>query len=244
MEFAIGAISGMTGVCMSHPIDTIKTHIQNGTKLPSYTMKTLYKGILPPLMGVGLEKAIVFGIYNNMQKKFNNNNRNCIGTNALCGGIAGLSASLIVAPYERLKIHMQNGNKLSNMPITSLFKGLNMTLIREFPGFAIYFSIYEQLKYKYFTGYNKEITPAASFLFGGLSGSMAWVFIYPQDRIKTLIQSNNSPKSITDYIKFIKNDGGGFYKGFSFALYRAILLHSGTFTTMEILTKKSTSFSL
>jgi hypothetical protein len=69
---------------------------------------------------------------------------------------------------------------------------------------------------------------------------MAWIFIYPQDRIKTIIQSNNN-NNIINIIKKTYNDGGlkQFYKGFSFAVFRAILLHSGTFSMMEILNKQS-----
>ena len=70
---------------------------------------------------------------------------------------------------------------------------------------------------------------------------MAWIFIYPQDRIKTIIQSSNSNKKI-DISSLIKKtyEVGGikhFYSGFSFAIARAVLLHSGTFCMMEILNK-------
>ena len=71
-----------------------------------------------------------------------------------------------------------------------------------------------------------------------MSGSIAWIFIYPQDRIKTIIQTNNN-NSIKEIINTTYKLGGlrHFYSGFSFALARAILLHSGTFCTMEILSK-------
>lgn len=122
-----------------------------------------------------------------------------------------------------------------------MFKGLSATFTREVPGFAIYFSTYESLKNHFYK--NREISIISSFIFGGISGTMAWVFIYPQDRIKTIIQSNcnkNSNASIKSIIKNTYNNGGlkQFYNGFSFAVARAILLHSGTFCTMEILTQK------
>ena len=104
------------------------------------------------------------------------------------------------------------------------------------PGFDIYFSTYEYLKNHFYTKKNKDISIVSSFIFGGMSGTMAWIFIYPQDRIKTILQSEQNTE-IKKIIKNIYKTGGfkQFYSGFSFAVYRAILLHSGTFCTMEIL---------
>jgi hypothetical protein len=120
------------------------------------------------------------------------------------GAISGLTASLIVTPYERIKILSQTNQKINKeiLKLSNLFKGIGATFTREVPGFAIYFSTYEYLKNKYYTSKNKDITIPASFIFGGLSGSMAWIFIYPQDRIKTIIQSNVSDKmNIANIIK-------------------------------------------
>jgi solute carrier family 25 carnitine/acylcarnitine transporter 20/29 len=233
-----GCISGMFGIILSHPIDSIKTHYQTtkGTKF-TYSIANLYRGITSPLLGVGVEKAIVFGTYNYCRNK---------GLNTpLSGAMSGLAASLIVSPYERIKIMKQTGQSVSFKNIITpsfLFKGLSATFTREVPGFAIYFSTYEWLKYRFYTDKGCEITIPSSFLFGGISGTMAWIFIYPQDRIKTVLQSStttSTTSSIRDIIYKTYSNGGvrQFYSGFSFAVGRAILLHSGTFCMMEILNK-------
>lgn len=260
-NFLIGAFSGMTGVILSHPIDTIKTNIQkNDGILKSYEINSfskLYRGILSPLLGVGIEKSIVFGIYTNMKNCFINYNieKRYITSSkyvrenyklptyqiAICGGIAGLSASIIVSPYERIKILLQSGQNInkSTFQIKSLFSGLGMTFTREIPGFMIYFSTYENLKYYNFTRFNRDIELKYAFIYGGLSGALSWVFIYPQDRIKTIIQANNNisnKNTIQNIWKQISKNGiSGLYRGFSFALARGILLHSGTFSMMEYL---------
>ncbi len=224
-----GCISGMTGILLSHPVDSIKTHYQIQKNLINYkyTISNLYKGLASPLVGVGLEKAIVFGTYNYIKNITNNI--------PLSGAVSGLAASLIVSPYERIKIMKQTNQKINLRDCNPafIFRGLSATFTREIPGFAIYFSTYEGLK-KY---YNISNNIPASFIFGGLSGMTAWIFIYPQDRIKTILQSQTKNNSVNDIIKKIYNTGGfkQFYKGFSFALARAVLLHSGTFCTMEIL---------
>jgi solute carrier family 25 carnitine/acylcarnitine transporter 20/29 len=231
-SYIYGCISGMTGIILSHPIDSIKTHRQTLNNIPfKYSFRNLYKGILSPLIGVGIEKALVFGTYANCKDHFNLNT-------PLSGAIAGLIASLIVSPYERIKILTQTSQPITFKP-SFLFKGLGTTFTREVPGFAIYFTMYEFLKKSYISYTSTDISLTASFIFGGISGSMAWLFIYPQDRIKTLIQSQSTKSSILDIVKSIYANGGltQFYKGFSLALGRAILLHSGTFCMMEYLKK-------
>jgi solute carrier family 25 carnitine/acylcarnitine transporter 20/29 len=229
-----GCISGMTGIILSHPVDSIKTFIQtnNNSKNFIFNIKNLYKGISSPLIGVGFEKAIVFGTYNLCK----NNNINI----PISGALSGLSASIIVSPYERIKIMKQTNQVIKIKQYFNpffMFKGLSATFTREVPGFAIYFSTYEYLKYTFYTKNNNNISIISSFIFGGISGTMAWIFIYPQDRIKTIIQSNNNNSNYSTIINNIYKTGGfrQFYNGFTFAVARAILLHSGTFCTIEFL---------
>ena len=78
-----------------------------------------------------------------------------------------------------------------------------------------------------------------SFLFGATAGTTAWIFIYPQDTIKTIIQSSADKK--LDFIstgrKLVLNGYMNLYKGFSFCLLRVIPLHGTVFTAMELLKK-------
>jgi solute carrier family 25 carnitine/acylcarnitine transporter 20/29 len=229
-----GCLSGIFGIALSHPIDTIKTLKQSGIKI-KYSFFNLYKGIAPPLLGVGLEKALVFGTYQYLR----NNNVNV----PLSGAISGFVATFVVTPYERLKILKQTSqNNTTFINPRFLYKGFSATFTREVPGFAIYFSTYHTLKDYYLesikTDKFSKLSPIMSFLFGGLSGSMAWLFIYPQDRIKTIIQSStNNDKKIRTVIKDTYKNGGlkSFYSGFGFAISRAILLHAGTFMMFELL---------
>lgn len=238
-SFTNGFLSGTVGILISHPFDTIKTCIQDG-KPVSLSIRSLYKGFIPPLFGVGFEKAIVFGVYTNAYNYLSQYNYNDVTKNTIGGGLAGLSASLIVAPVERIKILLQTNNKvnISQLNFRYLFRGLNATFTRETPGFAIYFNVYENLKKYCYTNKNEVIPVHSSFLFGGIAGATAWVFIYPQDCIKTRMQSTTQcKKSFIQVIKEIYKEGGLkiFYRGFHFALMRAVPLHAGTFMTMEIL---------
>jgi solute carrier family 25 carnitine/acylcarnitine transporter 20/29 len=236
-----GALSGMTGILLSHPIDTVKTHIQTGHALRDFKpgIRNFYRGLLAPLAGVSLEKAIVFGTYNYALRKLDNI--------PLAGAIAGLGAAVVVSPYERVKILRQNnvGFNMKELSVKFLFRGLGATWTREVPGFAIYFSVYENLKHHRHSKHGYEIGYLDSFLYGGISGVIAWIFIYPQDRIKTILQSSRKTENSCNNTGFksvmldLYRAGGlrHFYSGFSWAVARAMLLHSGTFCMMEFLNK-------
>ena len=230
-NFLYGWIAGINAIIVSHPIDTIKTNIQE-KKFINFNFRTLYKnynlykGISAPLIGVGFEST----------KKYTN-------SDIISGAIAGTSASFIVAPFERIKILLQTNQNISknNFNKSYLFQGLSATFYRETPGFAIYFATYNYLKNNYLQKNNiSTISPFQSFTFGAIAGSSAWFFIYPQDRIKTHIQAISDRKlSFYQGFREIYKDGGckGFYRGFHYALMRAIPLHATAFMTVEICKK-------
>lgn len=226
-NFGYGYLAGMMGIIVSHPIDTLKTHFQQTNKL---VFKNLYRGLLPPLFGVGLEKAVVFGVYENTIKYTN--------SDIISGALSGLSASLVVTPFERLKILMQTGQSINNLKNINLFQGLSATFTRETPGFAIYFSVYNKLKFS-----NNDVTnihPFKSFAYGALAGTASWLFIYPQDRIKTYMQAARDQKIgfIEAFTHIHKTEGiTSFYRGFHLALLRAIPLHATAFMTVEMCKK-------
>ena len=241
IHFFNGALSGVVGVLISHPFDTLKTNLQQNFK-PNLTLRSLYRGIVPPLMGVGFEKAVVFGTYTNCSNYLKGTSFNKKYIDTLAGAASGLAASFIVTPFERIKIVLQSGNSFKikeSLNRKYLFKGLSATFTRETPGFMIYFSVYNSLKERFYLSKNKDISKIGSFFFGGASGAIAWMFIYPQDLIKTKMQSVNNNDNFLKILKTLYNEGGikSYYKGFHFALMRAVPLHAGTFMMMEILKK-------
>jgi hypothetical protein len=238
-----GMIGGGTGILISHPIDTIKTYHQlHKTKNITQALKniiqvsgvkSLYRGLIPPLIGMMMEKAIVFGVQKNTQSlfTFSNNYINIF----MSGTTAGIVCASVVVPIEKFKIKMQNGENFKSISkeifsknylstIRNLYYGLPSTLMREGPGFGVYFLVYHMLKNN-----TPSFTSYHSVLYGSISGSIAWISMYPSDPIKTIQQSNNI--NFTKAIKLIYSNFGiyGFYRGLSLALLRAIPLHAGVF---------------
>jgi solute carrier family 25 carnitine/acylcarnitine transporter 20/29 len=226
-QFMAGSFAGLFGVVMSHPIDTIKTRIQSGVSQnikSAIQMRNFYSGIKSPLFGVPLEKSIVFGFYN-LSKKYNIND-------FVSGIIGGFMSTLIVTPVEYIKINLQNNVKFQNIPFRNMYNGFIPTICRETPGFGIYFTTYNYLN----KNYNLNKSYMLNFIYGGVSGLGAWIFIYPADLIKTIQQDVNNKKSIINNIKTIYNNSGvlGFYKGFNYAAVRAVVLHANVFLGYEI----------
>lgn len=229
MEFFYGCCGGFIGIIVSHPFDTIKTRIQSGkvkTIKDAIQMKKLYSGISPPLMGMMLEKSIVFGFYNKSKE---------VGLNDFWSGIiGGFMSTLIVTPVDQIKIYFQNNEK-KKFEWRSMYRGFLPTICRETPGFGIYFSTYEYLK-----EYNKENNMIKTFMMGALSGLNAWIFIYPSDLIKTKMQSSN--KNFKDIVTEIykQNNRGflNFYKNFWLSIMRAMPLHGGVFLGYELAKKQ------
>jgi len=231
-DFFYGMIGGMTGTIVSHPFDTIKTRIQSN-KAPAtwpniknaIMMKNLYAGLTPPLVGIMMEKSIVFGFYNKAKD---------YGLNNFWSGIVGgFMCTMIVTPIDRIKIHFQNKNT-NNFNIMTMYRGFIPTICRETPGFGIYFTTYNYLA----SNYNKENNMLRTFTFGALSGFSAWAFIYPSDLVKTKIQASQDNINIKNVIKTIYNENNiglrNFYKGFSLAIMRAMPLHGGVFLGYEL----------
>lgn len=231
MEFVCGMIGGIIGTLFSHPVDTIKTRIQSSTcKTINQAIKlgNLYRGVSTPIIGIGLEKLIVFGFYSECKK---------LGFNeGISGLVGGFASTLIVVPVDRIKIIMQNKETMTKSLFTprSLYKGFSITLFRETPGFGIYFSTYTKLT----ENFNQSKNLTKSFVFGSVSGIVSWIFIYPSDLIKTKFQAVKTTQSTSSIIQVIKNiykENGirGYYSGFNLAIGRAIPLHGGVFLGYE-----------
>lgn len=237
-SFLMGSFAGTCGIATSHPFDTYKTLLQtrkSGEQIKvQWNPKFFYRGVDKAVYGMAMEKCFVFGGWTNAKKYTDNN--------FVAGCFAGLLASVVVTPTERLKILCQT-NQGSTLAVlrtknpSYFYQGFFATTTREIPGFGIYFTVYEYLKNRYSTNNNLELYK--SFLFGATSGATAWIFIYPQDTIKTIIQSSADKNLgfVSTAKTLVQSGYMNLYKGFSFCLLRVVPLHGTVFMTMELLKK-------
>lgn len=157
-------ITGIAGVLVSHPLDTVKVYLQtqdpNNLKysgtfdclrkvFAESNFRGLYKGMSGPLTGLSFVNAIVFGVYGNVQRFCRD--PNSLESHALAGAVAGFSQSLVCSPMELAKTRMQLQDKM-DIPIkhkssihcivyimrteglVGTMKGLISTVLRDIPG--------------------------------------------------------------------------------------------------------------
>jgi solute carrier family 25 carnitine/acylcarnitine transporter 20/29 len=223
--FGYGLLSGIGGTLISHPFDTIKTYLQNREKLnisiktPVCSLRKLYSGVGVAIIGLSVEKMLVFGIYSNLNKN---------NPGYLSSLVSGMQTGALIATTttlsEQIKIDKQLGYK-TYWNVKYLYKGFIPTLLRESIGFGIYFTTYKYLSNQY----NKNKSVIKTGLFGSCACVSAWVVIFPIDTFKTHIQSNRKMASYS--IKYL-------YKGIGFGLMRAIPFHGTCFIIFEWLNIK------
>jgi len=124
-------------------------------------------------------------------------------------------------------------NIIKSSGVKGVFRGYSLSLMRDIPGTAIVFTIYDTLKRKISNEY--ENSPYLNLLAGGVSSFLMWFFIYPQDIIKTRFQLNERI-TVPEVTKDIWNRGGalGFYKGINLVLCHSMVAGSCSFFAMDL----------
>lgn len=171
---------------------------------------------------------------------------------AVAGSLSGFVMAGVNCPVELLKVRLQvqdhKTKKYKNIfdcaiktvksdGFTGLYRGLSATILREIPSFAGYFAVYEGIKSHLNSHTTISNTIWNPILSGGCAGIAAWLPCYPQDVIKSVIQSSSGTKlSIPQASRIIYQKAGlkGFFKGFTPTMIRAFPANAATFLGYEI----------
>ncbi|KAF9015533.1 carnitine/acyl carnitine carrier [Cyathus striatus] len=274
-SFIAGGFGGIAAVVVGHPFDLTKTRLQ--TAAPgSYTgaidvvkktlardgVSGLYRGIIPPILGVTPIFAVSFWAYDTSKQLIfaltpNRKSESLsVAELATAGFLSAIPTTLVTAPVERAKVLLQVQGQggaeqkykgvadvLKHLykegGIKSIFRGTGATLARDGPGSAAYFAAYEVTK--------KALTPAgaspadlnlsAIIVAGGTAGVAMWALAIPPDVLKSRIQSapTGTYSGLMDCArKTIARDGvAALWKGFGPAMARAFPANAATFLGVE-----------
>jgi solute carrier family 25 carnitine/acylcarnitine transporter 20/29 len=217
----------------------------------------LWRGSVPPLIGIGAATSIQFGVNENTKSFMRNITKSrdlSFYHLAICGSIAGIVNSFISTPAEHIRIRMQSQGAMANPPYKSsidcirkiygqyglkgLYKGGVPTLYRETLAYAVYFSMYDWCIKKISTPEKKPETYKIA-MSGAFAGACFWFSVYPIDAIKTKIQTdafkNPQYKSTLDCVRKTYRTQGfnGFWRGLGPCLVRSLPVNSGTFIVYE-----------
>jgi hypothetical protein len=166
------------------------------------------------------------------------------------GMYSGFIVVTIYTPLELIKMRMQSdlNNKYNSISILAsdiyktkglkgFYKGYAVTLNRDFYSYGSYFYAYFALK-EYWERQG-TLNSFKMFFAGGVAGVVSWVFCYPFDPMKTLIQTSEGNKTITqrEAYLYIKHNHGiaGFFRGMSPVLLKAFIQHGVVFKTTEVI---------
>jgi len=265
----------VAAVVVGHPFDLTKTRLQTAAA-GTYTggldvvKKTLgrdgifglYRGMVPPLLGVTPIFAISFWAYDASKRLLyavepdRKSQTLSIAELATAGFMSAIPATLVTAPVERAKVLLQvQGQGASGTNYTgvldvikhlykegglrSIFRGSVATIARDGPGSAAYFAAYEVTK--------KALTPEGSspsdlnlgaiILAGGTAGVAMWALAIPPDVLKSRLQSapTGTYSGLMDCArKTIAQDGvAALWRGFGPAMARAFPANAATFLGVE-----------
>jgi hypothetical protein len=262
-----GSLGGAMGVLTSFPFDTLKTLAQSSLnddpEVPLNLIETtrliwqkeglrgFYKGVRPMMIGQSFIKALAFGA-------------NALALNIfatyfpsltagweliIAAAFSGFVTGFFVTPVERIKIMMQASSQyvhefhciravMRTEGCGGLFgRGLGPTMIREIPGYAIYFAIYGALMETYAA---EVLGYGAPCVFGAVAGCLSWLPVYPIDVVKTLVQNTEggAGQNVSWWVvtKRIYKEGGvlAFFDGLSPKMIRATIYNAFTFLTYEL----------
>ncbi|KAI8320096.1 mitochondrial carrier, partial [Martensiomyces pterosporus] len=191
-------------------------------------------------------------------------------TAGLSGSVAGTVIAISCCPLELVKVQMQLASLLSkdvavdggapppawaksNLSVCreivrrkgmfGLYSGLQLHIVRDLSGTAIYFASYETVKETLRRLNGSDTTgPLTHMLAGGICGVVSWLLIFPVDLIKSTMQSQVlKPRDAQMFgsswqcMRDIYGRMGlsGLYRGVSVSLIRAFPLHGLNFVVYE-----------
>ncbi|XP_032441801.1 mitochondrial basic amino acids transporter-like [Xiphophorus hellerii] len=219
----------------------------------------LYKGIGSPMMGLTFINAIVFGVQGNAMRLLGEDTPT---HQFLAGAAAGTLQCVICCPMELAKTRMQmqgtgqkkwSSKKLYKNSLDCLlhiyrreglpgiYRGMVTTLVREMPGFGMYFWTYAVLSQ------SLGCEPSDSYMIpkllfsGGMAGIASWLVTYPADVIKSRLQADgvgrvNQYSSIADCVRqSVRKEGYMvFTRGLTSTVLRAFPVNAATFATVTL----------
>ncbi|KAJ7164249.1 mitochondrial carrier domain-containing protein [Mycena filopes] len=269
-ELLAGSVGGAAQVLVGQPLDTVKTRAQIAPKgmfkgpmdILMQTIRkegffALYKGMASPLLGIAGVNSLLFASYGVSRRIISPFPQLTLGETALAGSMAGAANAILASPVEMFKVRMQGqyGDKSDKRLRViaremwaqwgfrkGVMRGYWVTVAREIPAYAGFYTAYEFSKRKFAAKYGDQL-PVWALLASGSTGGVAyWLSCYPLDVIKSRIQLREAPPTgtpvqyIAREIRMIIAEAGvaGLFRGLSPSLIRSIPAAASTFAAFEL----------
>jgi len=269
-ELIAGSFGGAAQVLVGHPLDTVKTRAQIAPKgmfkgpvdIISQTVRkegffALYKGMASPLLGIAGVNSLLFASYGVSRRIVSPFGQLSLLETSLAGAMAGAANAILASPVEMFKVRMQGqygGAHDQRLRAVAremwskwgfrkgVMRGYWITVAREIPAYAGFYTAYEFSKRKFTSAYGTQL-PVWALLASGSTGGIAyWLACYPLDVIKSRVQLRETPPTGTpvQYIareaRTIIAESGvkGLFNGLTPSLIRSVPAAASTFAAFEI----------
>ncbi|KAE8652721.1 hypothetical protein Csa_013258 [Cucumis sativus] len=237
-------------------------------------VRGLYRGATSSFIGVSFESSLLFGIYSRTKQSLQGGDQNgrprpqVVIPSAAYGGAI---ISFILCPSELVKCRMQVQGTDSLVPVSSryrgpvdcalktiktegatgIFRGGFTTFLRESIGNAVFFSVYENVRYYMHSQLHSTsnsnvhgnlMDMGIGILTGGLGGVGFWLAVLPLDVAKTVIQTSTD-KNVTRnpflVLRSIYQNAGikGCYTGLGPTVLRAFPANAAAIVCWELAMK-------
>ncbi|KAJ3808673.1 mitochondrial carrier domain-containing protein [Lentinula aff. lateritia] len=225
----------------------------------------LYKGMASPLLGIAGVNSLLFAAYGVSKRIVSPYPQLSLPETSLAGAMAGAANTILASPVEMFKVRMQGqyggaqDKRLSAVAremwsqwgfrkgvmrgYWASYHSINaVTMAREIPAYAGFYTAYEFSKRKFASIYGSEL-PVWALLASGSTGGIAyWLSCYPLDVIKSRVQLRQTPpigtpvQYIAHEAKTILAESGlkGLFSGLTPSLIRSIPAAASTFAAFEI----------
>ncbi|PBK75895.1 mitochondrial carrier [Armillaria solidipes] len=269
-ELLAGSVGGAAQVLVGQPLDTVKTRAQIAPRgmfkgpmdiLVQTVRKegffALYKGMASPLFGIAGVNSLLFASYGVSRRIISPYPQLSLPQIALAGSMAGAANAILASPVEMFKVLMQGqyGNatdKRLRRVVSDqwsqwgfrkgIMRGYWVTVAREIPAYAGFYTAYEFSKRKFASAYGKDLPVWALLASGSTGGISYWLACYPLDVIKSRVQLRPTPPSGTP-VQYIAHEGRaimaesglpGLFRGLTPSILRSIPAAAATFAAFEL----------
>ncbi|KAJ1036547.1 hypothetical protein NDA13_000080 [Ustilago tritici] len=258
-QFTAGAIAGVTELLCLYPLDVVKTRMQlqgradvgaeryNGMVdafkkiIKSEGAGRLYRGLVPPLMLEAPKRAVKFAandFWGKTYRSLTGQSQMTQSLSLLTGCSAGATESIVVVPFELVKIRLQDKAQahLYTGPmdvvrkivaadgLLGLYAGLESTFWRHVLWNGGYFSVIFAVRAQMPKARSKTEQLGNDFISGSIGGTVGTMLNTPADVVKSRIQNTPDVKGqVRKYnwtfpsIALIAKEEGfsALYKGFT-----------------------------
>ncbi|KAF7707395.1 solute carrier family 25 member 51b isoform X1 [Silurus meridionalis] len=213
-HYVCGSVAAFTNIIITFPIQKVlfrqQLHGLRATdavrQLQKEGLRTLYRGLLPPLLQKTITVALMFGLYEDFSRLLSHHGGSCgapeILTRSTAAFLAG-TAEAVLTPFERVQTLLQDhrhagrfrntphafGTLLRDHGVSECYRGLMPVLMRNGPSNMLFFGLRGPLGQQLPEAHTYAGHMLNDFVCGGLLGAALGVLFYPLNVAKSRAQA-------------------------------------------------------